>query len=464
MSLSLFAFLSLLVAANAFANEDTVYLDQMLKTENAKVANDPARTLLDPEDIYRRTKLVMEHFAVPAEPDYQKELNGFRFTATIEQIASAMKFFDPYQQFARFFSQAGTVLQSFSDRDAKRVEEYRFGLETPPVEAPPSETPPPEEGKSIRSLEGLRVALDPGHMGGDLWDGRTGKFVRNSAGVKVSEGMINLQTSLLVEQKLRALGAEVLVTHRGLGPVSTVPYERLDLQAFGRAELRAVSLEDWFQSLLASTDEDNLGRKFQSSSTVQKLFSERARGDYFTHREDLQARAKMIAAFKPDITLVVHFDSDSTSPTPRMPNITRAYVPGSFGKTEFASGEARARFIGHLGQGEQWAKSVRLSKAVVNEISESLGVPMPKTDTSGSTPVLQGVFARNLALTRQVIGSPISYLECLSYGNEAEFYRLAKNDGGTLQIDGRAVPYSKRLDQLATAIATGVQKYLAESK
>ncbi|MGE3261551.1 MAG: hypothetical protein AB7K68_07220 [Bacteriovoracia bacterium] len=438
--------LSVLAPFSALANESTTYLDQALAQEIVPL--NPGRESLSAAEIYRRTRIVLDSFSVPREPDYQGELNGFRFTTSASQFPAMLKALDPAQQVSRFFDVAPSHLASYEDRDAKRVTEYRFGAAAS-VSAP----------KRL-SLRGLRVALDPGHMGGDLWDERTGKFVRNSSGVKVSEGVINLQTTLLVEQKLRALGAEVMITHRGLGPVSKLPYEQLNVKEYGKNELRARSLEDWFQSLLASTEESKLGSAFKNSSAVKKIFAERARGDYYAHREDLSARAQAIAAFNPDLTIVVHFDSDSLSPTPKMPNITRAYVPGSFGKMEFATGESRARFLAHLGQGEQWYRSVSLSKFIINQISSDLNVPMPKTDTSGSTPIFPGVFARNLALTRQITHAPITYLECLSYGNDAEFKRLSQKDGGTLMIDGKAVPYSSRLDSLARAITQGVVKYV----
>jgi hypothetical protein len=177
-------------------------------------------------------------------------------------------------------------------------------------------------------------------------------------------------------------------------------------------------------------------------------------------REDLLARAEMISAFRPDLTVVIHFDADTLAPTPKMPNITRAYVPGSFGKTEFATGEARARFLAHLGQGQQWRQSVKLSQLIVDQISSDLNVRKPTSDVRGATKVLPGVFARNLALTRQIDESPIAYLECLCYGNDAEFARLAKADGGIQQIGGKAVAYSSRLEKLSQAITTGIVNFV----
>ncbi|MGZ3711372.1 MAG: hypothetical protein ACXVBE_06430 [Bdellovibrionota bacterium] len=432
----------------AHANENSTYLDQALAEENARAL--PVKTRLPAEELFRRTQIVLDALAVPAERDYQDELSAFRFSTLPSQYQTMLKALDPSQQAKRFFDLENGSLQSYEDRDSKKLPEYRFGGKA-------------ELSQKKLSMQGLRIALDPGHMGGDVWDKRTGKYAQTRSGQVLSEGVINLQTSLLVEQKLKALGAEVLVTHRGLGPVSKVPYEKMDLSYYGKVELRARSLEDWFQNLLSATSENKLGSTFKNTSAVKKLFSEQARGDYYAKREDLIARADMIAAFKPDLTIVIHFDADTLAPTAKMPNITRAYVPGSYDKTEFASGESRARFLSHLGQGEQWYESVRLAQLIVNQISTNLNVTKPKTDLIGTTPLFPGVFARDLALTRQINESPIAYLECLSYGNDAEFSRLSKKDGGTLLIDGKQMPYSSRLEDLSAAIVQGVVKFVDSS-
>lgn len=431
-------FISVIFCLSALANEDTIFLDQAFREEKAL-----PRARLSADEIYRRTNIVLSYFNVTKEPDYQSELESLPLSSSLEQMQGILKSLDPEKQFGRYFELSGEV-RGFADRDAKKVPELRIPLNA---------------AQGARPLQGLRVALDPGHMGGDVWDKRTGKYVQNSAGVRVSEGLINLQTSLLVEQRLLALGAEVLVTHRGLSPATALHYEKLDLQEYGKRELRARTLEDWFQSLLASTSETNLGPAFKGSSAVKKAFSEIMRGDYYATRADLDARADMIAAFRPDLTVVIHFDASAVEPVPGKRNITRAYVPGSFGKTEFGTAEARAHFLAHLGQGTQWNDSVRLSQLIVSEISSKLGSTIPSSDMSGTTPVLPGVFARNLALTREVVQSPISYLECLTYGSLDEFNRLAKTDGGTLEIDGKSVPYSRRLASLADAITAGIVKF-----
>ena len=80
--------------------------------------------------------------------------------------------------------------------------------------------------QAFRPLTGLKVAIDPGHMGGEKWDEHTGKFMQpigqtNGRNDKVSEGDLNLQTSMLLASQLEALGAEVRLTRYEQEAVAT---------------------------------------------------------------------------------------------------------------------------------------------------------------------------------------------------------------------------------------------------
>jgi hypothetical protein len=80
---------------------------------------------------------------------------------------------------------------------------------------------------------------------------------------------------------------------------------------------------------------------------------------------------------------------------------------------------------------------------------------MEAFDGPATTTVSPGVFARNLELTRMVTEGAVSYVECLMYGSEKEFYELSQNDF-TMQIDGQSFAYSNRLVGVVDAIRDGV--------
>jgi N-acetylmuramoyl-L-alanine amidase len=240
------------------------------------------------EEVFRRTEFILRHFDSPPEQNYQTYLNTLNAntpTGIIDYLKSVL---DPTGQFDRIFTERDSKVHSFIDRDAKRLQEYSVKLV--------------DKQHHRHSLRGLRVAIDPGHMGGDLWDKRTGKHVTDGS-QKVSEGVIALQTALLLEEHLSALGARVLLTRRSLRPVTNTKYEDLDVNYFARRELRARSMEPWFLDIIQKNrTERELISAFTNSTNFKKLFAERSRLEYFAQREDLYARNVMLAEFKPHIT------------------------------------------------------------------------------------------------------------------------------------------------------------------
>jgi N-acetylmuramoyl-L-alanine amidase len=440
-------FIFLLLSSLSFATDDASFLDQSMQAENQKaralLQAKPEKKLL-PEEIFRRTQLVFNDFQVPAEENYQAELNSISYSTDANIFSQHLKNIDPSGQFLRFFDISPDRIRGFQDRDSKKVDDFLLLTHSAPE-------------KKFGDLRGLRIALDPGHMAGDDWDEITGKYVIQGK-VKVSEALIALQTALLIEKQLKAMGAEVLITHRQLGAVSTVPYENLDVKDYARKELRYRSLEDWFQQIISSASEKDLLNQFHQSSAVKKLFSEIMRSEYYTVREDLFARHRLISDFKPDLTVVIHFDAGTREPQTVVPNRTFSYVVGNFPATDFSMSETRAHILAHVAQAKQWQDSVRLSQNILTEISKDLQVPLAKEAPMG-LPVAPGVFTRNLVLARQTIHGPLAYLECLYYANQAEFDRMKKTDGGVIQIGDKNYAYPQRLNVLAQAITKGILKF-----
>ena len=79
-------------------------------------------------------------------------------------------------------------------------------------------------GADALPLEGLRLALDPGHIGG-RWAPFEGRHFRVDPGDHwVREGELVLEVALLVEAALSELGADVVLLRRENRPVNTRPF------------------------------------------------------------------------------------------------------------------------------------------------------------------------------------------------------------------------------------------------
>ncbi|MGZ3713553.1 MAG: N-acetylmuramoyl-L-alanine amidase, partial [Bdellovibrionota bacterium] len=238
---------------------------------------------------------------------------------------------------------------------------------------------------SARPLAGLRIALDPGHIGGKGWDELTGKYIIDSKGGRLSEGIMAQEVALLLEQDLKKMGAEVLLTKRTLEPVS-----KQDFKLYKGHE-----------------------------------------SDFFLGPE-LDDRAVMIRAFNPHLTLILHFDENTPGGDPNIDhekkrcNFTMAYVPGGFVGNDLKETSNREFFKKIANEPEAWKQSLELSKAITSQIHSDLDIPLNNQGGGNTLLVTPGVFARNLRLQRQLAGYVSSYLELLCYEAPKEFELLQK--------------------------------------
>lgn len=414
-----------------------------------------AATKMDPATLYQKTEAVFQMYPVHQEASASEALASISKTANLSGSLALLKYVDPKNQFRRFFSVEGMDLVAFKDRDAKQVVDFRVTTQLTPLFL---RQPLVSAGQPLNNL---RIALDPGHMGGTYWDRETGKYAQDSAGHVISEGLINLQTALLVKQELEALGATVMITRNDLVPVSTMNPADMDLSDVARHELRSQSLEDWFQALL------ELGTLGATEAGVhqkmQHLGEEGLRINYFIEREDLDARARKIIAFHPDLTLIIHYDSPNTITAKNVSNlidaadITRVYVPGSFQAEEFSTSDLRGEIAAQILSPERFRESVKVATAISQSIAHKLNVHLV-TDEAGTVMVTPGVLARNLRVSRKITVGLVAYAECLMYGNTTEFHRLLAQDDAMV-IGGKSYAYSQRLKDVASAIRDGIVSY-----
>ena len=298
--------------------------------------------------------------------------------------------------------------------------------------------------KSIKEgnkpFEGFRIALDPGHFGGDL------AFVEDRfidmlpvceigerEGIQFNEGTLTLLTAKVLKELLESSGAEVFLTRNSL--------------AKGAVDL---SFDEWLEKVYQKGKKSEL-----DLSSKKKKF----RSQY--NALDLKVRAQKINAFQPDVTLFIHYNSHKaedketgkTKVTPE--NYNMAFIGGAFMEGELKQKRDRYEFL-RLIVSDDLEKSAILSKFVVEEFQKQLAVGIigENKETSylekSCIQVSEGVFSRNLALTRLVHGV-LCYGESLCQNNEQECLRLNNCE---VVIDGIKGP--KRVLQVAKAYYNGL--------
>ena len=424
----------------------------------------PASTLT-PKEAFIRSQAVLEHFGIGNEVGDEQFLEPMGSHFSDEEMVQRLKWFDPMNTFTKFYNFIGQKLLVYQDMGAKNVLDLEFDLNQ--ADSHPGlreRILAAQKNPDAQILHGLRIALDPGHMGGDIWDERTGKFVKEGAN-KVSEGVINLQVCLLLKSQLESLGAQVLMTRDKLTAISQLDYNTFDLHPWGLKELRYTSLSPWFQNLLSAAPAGpQLFAAFEQNASFKSLFAEKTRWQYFVKRADLDARSEMMQKFSPDITIYVHHDTSTDTGTDvKAPNAARAFIPGAFQAVEFSDRASRRFFTRALADQDSWELSVQMIRKALGRINQNMGIPPAKVDGTESVKVEDGIFARNLQVPRKMKNTITAYFELFYYNKKSEFDALL-NAKNPMMIDGKNVPYSDRVAQSATSLREGIVDFVKTAK
>jgi N-acetylmuramoyl-L-alanine amidase len=175
----------------------------------------------------------------------------------------------------------------------------------------------------------------------------------------------------------------------------------------------------------------------------------------------LAKRAELINKFKPDYTVVIHFNVDETNSDWNKTtdkNFNMCFVAGAFMKNDLSSKEKRFEFL-RLLITDDLEKSISLSSSVTKQFETELQVQTAtirdaKYLIEGCLPTnADGVYCRNLQLPRY-IHSPLVYGETLYQDNINECKLLGKETDKTK---------NKRLQQVAEAYFKGIINFVSSN-
>lgn len=307
----------------------------------------------------------------------------------------------------------------------------------------------------LKPLKGLRVAIDPGHVAGDMDMAKiekkfldmkpdsTGKLNEH---VQIMEGQLTLNTALLLKSSLEQAGAIVMLTR-----------SRPNESAFGK------TFDEWMKKDYDHAV-DSLVKEGRMTPREKSALAKASKRDIFRKvffELELQERARKINAFKPDITVIIHYNVDDDNTNWKQPsdeNYNMAFVGGSFMKGELNTPLARLEFL-RLIVCDDIEGSVQLSALAVKQFGEQLDVPLAATKDAKylsdycMETTAEGVYARNLTLTRLVHGTLV-YGETLCQDNMKECIALNHKDG-----TWNGITTSMRVKQVADAYFNAVKQF-----
>jgi N-acetylmuramoyl-L-alanine amidase len=416
----------------------------------------------------QKFNLALDTLGIPREP--APDFSAFPTNGTIAQseVQANLKYIDPANGLQRYLSISPGVMSAFQDFFSalfpQNLVEYTLQMSQTGTSSDSADlinhlgiiSNQAKDTTQTLPLSGLKIVIDPGHMGTDFWDTEGGKYVEVD-GQKVSEGKLNLWTAYLAANSLEALGATVILTRTEDGPVSTLDPLTYPMAAYLNQYFYS-SLDDWMAPYLNLSD-SVLQATIKSKPEVLKAYDSGEREYLFINGEDLEARSQIIDQEKPDVVLDIHYDASVSTQLQNLTNKIDAFVPGGFGAIETGARISRAQAINHLVDVRRFNASAAMAGAIVNAMSASECVPLETSTTFDSAiKVEDGVYARNLYITRRNVSALMVYLECLHYDHVSEFSKLA-NENEVGSYHGVSFNYPTRLKSVAAGISQGMLNY-----
>ena len=290
-----------------------------------------------------------------------------------------------------------------------------------------------------KPLNGLKVAIDPGHLGG-AWAKMEERWFQIGNSTPVIEGDMTLRVAKMLIPRLTELGAEVFLTRSKPAPLTSQRPEQLR----GKAA-------------------DALREKGESTAgdAVQKE-SERL----FYRASEIRRRAKLVnESIHPDIVLCLHFNAEAwgneKNPTLVQENHLHLLVTGAWGRSELEYEDQRLDMLVKL-LNRSFNEEVAVSNAVASTMAKATGLP-PYVYRGGSVVRVNDnpyIWARNL-LANRLFTCPVVYIEPYVMNNRLVFARIQAGD-----YDGRrdfgGVPRVSIYREYADGVVAGLVNYYSK--
>lgn len=297
----------------------------------------------------------------------------------------------------------------------------------------------------VKPLTGLRVAIDPGHIGGKWGEIENRSIYYKGYGL-IQEGDMNIITARIIKAELEKLGAEVFLSREDLEPVT--PLRPADMEAEARSIL---SGQDIHSSIPKS-------RVVKTISATDDRLKE-LENFLFYRRYEILARGEKIRGFHPDITIVLYINATPRSMRHELTDSNRNifFVEGAYTKKELSDPHKRFRLFYKLLE-DVVPLETEVARAISDEFQKTTKLPAVLYGDSSTTrlviPDYFYVVARNLVANREYDG-PVVVTEPYFMNNRLTARRLLKGDyDGTWTFEGK--PYGSIFREYAGSVVRGL--------
>ncbi|MEI8293466.1 MAG: N-acetylmuramoyl-L-alanine amidase [bacterium] len=290
--------------------------------------------------------------------------------------------------------------------------------------------------ESGKPLAGLRIAIDPGHIGGK-WAQMEERWFQIGKNKPVVEGDMTLRVAKLLRQRLKSLGAEVWLTRSGSEPLTKIRPAQLSKQA-------AASLHDKGESVTPRGVTEESERLFYRTGEIRR-------------------RATLVNnSIRPDIVLCLHFNAEDwgnpAKPSLVSKNHLHFLITGGWIAKELAYDDQRFEMLVKL-LNRTYPEEVAVTKSLVKSMASA--TKLPPFIYHGKTAVRIGdndyIWGRNL-LANRLFQCPVVYVEPYVMNSRDVHARVQAGDyEGKKKVAGVVRPSIYR--EYADSVSTGLVDY-----
>jgi N-acetylmuramoyl-L-alanine amidase len=382
-----------------------------------------------------------------APPPDWSALNAYQLTITRKEFSRLIEeVYSPDGGFWNYARIDDDKLVVFSD-PAKTLP--LFTLHFAPTDAACAPLPYSYKTQAVssdptRPLKGIRIALDPGHIGGD-WAQLEARYFKLGDDPPVEEATLNMITCERLAERLQADGADVVWAKHDYEPVTPLRPDSLHREAIAALALNP------------ETTQHKSGAAF-----IKRMIDNQA-ALLFYRVAEIRARAERVNQLHPDLTICVHYNADDWG-NPDKPTLTEhsrlvIFVNGAYEKSELAHDDFMHDMLRKL-LDRTAVQEERGCALVGQEMLDTLKYPpesYPGSYFAHHVTDVASVYARDLLANRLYHG-PVIYCEGPYMNARDAYYRIIAGDYlGVRTIQGQSVASIYR--EYAAAVERGVLKY-----
>jgi hypothetical protein len=305
-----------------------------------------------------------------------------------------------------------------------------------------------------KPLSSLKIALDPGHLGGK-WAKMEERWFQVGDSKPVQEGDLTLRVAQILASRLRELGAKVSFVRNSDEPITV---KRPD-------DLRELARKILIKNGVPQPRADVLDPKDPAKEQTIRWQSEIL---FYRYSEIRRRAASVNFNLHPDLVLCLHFNAegwgDPSSPTLTDINHLHLLVNGSYLAEELEFDDERFEMLRRLlsrAYEEELPPADTIALAMAHETG-LLPYAYPTTNSTTKVGTSGYVYARNLLATR-LYRSPVVYCEPYVMNSKDVFARIQAGDyEGTRNING--VERKSIFREYADSVVDGLVEYYSKAR